>query len=64
MRWPCWLIGHAPLLQTSGPVGGARTIQWICQHCLKPLGETVLTWTPRDPPPHRDVRVQRREPRA
>jgi len=47
MRWPCWLVGHTPLLQTSGVPGGPRTIRWICRHCLKDLGETVLAWTPR-----------------
>jgi len=50
MRWPCWLVGHTPLLRTEGNGTGRRRIRWICRYCLKDLGETVLTWTPREPP--------------
>jgi hypothetical protein len=59
MRWPCWLVGHTPLLQTTAVWGGPRTIRWVCRHCLKDLGETtVLTWTPREaPPPPRERRA-------
>jgi hypothetical protein len=42
----CWLRGHVPLLvqvrDDTGRPCRPHTLVWICGHCHKELGETVL----------------------
>jgi len=42
MRWPCWIVGHTPLLTRRRDTPGPQALVWVCRHCLKDLGETAI----------------------